>query len=231
MRHSQIVFSFYNSTSCRWQHSLHNTPELSFTKLSFWQSNTRSWFGEKSRSGIRTHTKPQTNKPTQEKTLQQNKIFKKSRKCSKYQWEPHWTAMGQVCPVRQSRLKQDFWAVRSIFPLTAQNCSCKLESKGKCVEEPVVAFAVPYWLLGQAGTGRAALWGPGELGASGHGSETSAKTFNPSITHISFCWRGIHLFQQPSPTWPNSLPGSTTPTHEGRLRMLFVNQSINTKGE
>lgn len=151
MRHSQIVFSFYNSTSCRWQHSLHNAPELSFTKLSFWQSNTRSWFGEKSRSGIRTHTKPQTNKPTQEKTLQQNKIFKKSRKCSKYQWEPHWTAMGQVCPVRQSRLKQDFWAVRSIFPLTAQNCSCKLESKGKCVEEPVVAFAVPYWLLDRQG--------------------------------------------------------------------------------
>lgn len=38
---SQIVFSFYNSTSCRWQHSLHNAPEHSLTKLSFWQSNTR----------------------------------------------------------------------------------------------------------------------------------------------------------------------------------------------
>lgn len=36
-----------------------------------------------------------------------------------------------ACLVRQSRLKQDFWAVVSICPLTAQNRSCKLESKAE----------------------------------------------------------------------------------------------------
>lgn len=38
--HSQIVFFFYNSTSCRWQHSLYNVAEHTCSQqLSSWQSN------------------------------------------------------------------------------------------------------------------------------------------------------------------------------------------------
>lgn len=110
-------FSFHNSTSCRWQHSLYYITEHS-SPTSSWHSNTRSWFRAKSRSCTHTH-----------KHIKFNESF---------------TVMRQISLVWEQRLKRISSYVTNISPPLARATASS--SRPKLNEVHGRTRSSPCWL-------------------------------------------------------------------------------------